>query len=202
MPGNMDFSCMSDEQLVDLARKGNEAAGESLFLRYKNFIRVRVRRYFLEGADSEDVMQEGMIGLYSAMRDFDSTKNVPFEAFADLCVERRLNTAVRTASRKKHSMLNDALSLNDGFSQGTEMPIEDVLMTDSSDEPENIIISREDKSIFEKKLDSILSSFEKKVISLYLDGLSYADIAAETGRDEKSIDNALQRVRTKLKKHA
>ena len=195
------FSCLSDEELCALARKGDDNANEQLLLRYKNFVRSRVRPYFLAGADREDVIQEGMIGLYKAIRDFDGTKNVSFMSFADLCVTRQILTAIKTATRVKHMPLNNYVSFSaKAPGDENERTIADTIESESEEDPETIYLRAEYLSGIKKKIDENLSCLEKKVLDLYLEGRSYANIAKCIGKDIKAIDNALQRVKNKLDK--
>lgn len=195
------FTAFTDEELCSLARKGDDGANEQLLLRYKNFVRSRVRPYFLAGADREDVIQEGMIGLYKAIRDFDDSKNVSFMSFADLCVTRQILTAIKTATRVKHMPLNNYVSFSaKAPGDENERTIADTIESESDEDPETIYLRAESLSGIKKKIEENLSPLEKKVLDLYLEGRSYVSIAKCIGKDTKAIDNALQRVKNKLDK--
>ena len=170
--------------------------------KYKNFVRAKARSYFLIGADKEDIIQEGMIGLYKATRDFKGDRLASFKAFAELCVTRQIITAIKTATRQKHIPLNSYISLNKPiYADETERTLMDVLVEGQGTDPEELFINREEFSDIEAKMGSILSDLEGKVLMGYLDGKSYNEIAAEYHRSVKSIDNALQRVKRKLEKY-
>ena len=174
---------------------------EYLLNKYKNFVRSRARSYFLIGADHEDIVQEGMIGLYKAIRDYRSEKLSSFRAFAELCVTRQIITAIKTATRQKHIPLNSYVSLNKPiYDDENERTLIDVISEELAANPEELLISREDISLIEGRIGDTLSPLEKQVLLRYLDGKSYQDISAELGRHVKSIDNALQRVKRKLQK--
>lgn len=191
----------TDEELALLAQQGDDAALEYLLNKYKNFVRSKARSYFLIGADHEDIVQEGMIGLYKAIRDYRSEKLSSFRAFAELCVTRQIITAIKTATRQKHIPLNSYVSLNKPiYDDENERTLIDVISEELAANPEELLISREDISLIEGRIGDTLSPLEKQVLLRYLDGKSYQDISAELGRHVKSIDNALQRVKRKLQK--
>ncbi len=196
------YCLMSDEKIIELTRKGDEEALEFILSKYKPLVKSKSRAYFLIGADTEDIIQEGMIGLYKAVRDFNSDKHASFRAFADLCVNRQIITAIKAATRQKHQPLNNYISLNkpafDDDSQETFM--DNIKGTDFTN-PETMFIGREAKESIEAHLDKSLSTFENTVLTLYLDNKSYSEISKQTGKPEKSIDNALQRVKKKLEKY-
>src|SRR5690554_4443945 len=193
---------MLDEQLVEDAKAGNIEALEFIIRKYRNFVRAKARSYFLIGADREDIIQEGMIGLYKAIRDFRADKLSSFRAFAELCITRQIITAIKTATRQKHISLNSYVSLNKPiYDEESDRTLIDVLSTNKITNPEDIIISREEFFFIEKKMGEILSSLEWKVLMAYLEGKSYQEIAVELKRHVKSIDNALQRVKRKLEKY-
>lgn len=202
-PRSLDsFEFLEDEYVVSLARNGDQEALEYLISKYKKFVRVKSRSYFLIGADREDIIQEGMIGLYKAIRDFRAEKLSSFRAFAELCVTRQIITAIKTATRQKHIPLNSYISLNKPiYDEESDRTLIDVLSTNKITNPEDIIISREEFFFIEKKMGEILSSLEWKVLMAYLEGKSYQEIAVELKRHVKSIDNALQRVKRKLEKY-
>ena len=175
---------------------------EYLLNKYKNFVLSKARYYFLAGADKEDLIQEGMIGLYKAVRDFQPDKQVSFRVFAELCITRQVITAVKSASRRKHQPLNAYVSLNRlVFDEESDRTMMDLVKSTRESNPEEILISREDVGALERNLLGNLSELEKKVLTLYLGGKSYQEIAEILDRPVKSIDNALQRIKTKLEKH-
>lgn len=198
-----DFTNLTDEEIL-LAIKDNddELALEYLINKYRNFVRAKARSYFLIGADREDIIQEGMIGFYKAIRDFRNDKLSSFRAFAELCVTRQIITAIKTATRQKHIPLNSYISLNKPiYDEDSDRTLMDVLSGGKISDPEELVISREEFADIEKKMEEILSDLEWRVLMSYLDGKSYQEIAADLGRHVKSIDNALQRVKRKLEKY-
>ncbi|MEW6033079.1 MAG: RNA polymerase sporulation sigma factor SigH [Bacillota bacterium] len=196
------FENMMDEDIVETARDGNRVAQEYLINKYRNFVRAKARSYFLIGADREDIIQEGMIGLYKAIRDFRSDKLSSFRAFAELCITRQIITAIKTATRQKHIPLNSYVSLNKPiYDEDSDRTLLDVISGTKITDPEELIISREEFGNIEEKMVEILSDLEWKVLMAYLDGKSYQEIATDLARHVKSIDNALQRVKRKLEKY-
>lgn len=196
------YSAMLDEEIIVDARTGNTKALEYLINKYKSFVRAKARTYFLIGADREDIIQEGMIGLYKAIRDFREDKLSSFRAFAELCITRQIITAIKTATRQKHIPLNSYVSLNKPiYDEESDRTLMDVISEESINDPEEMIINREEFSGIEVKMGEILSGLEWEVLSLYLQGRSYQEIAEELDRHVKSIDNALQRVKRKLEKY-
>ena len=195
------YEGMTDEEVALLARDGDEAALEVLLNKYKNFVRSKARSYFLIGADHEDIVQEGMIGLFKAFRDFKPDKLASFHAFAELCVTRQIITAIKTATRQKHIPLNSYVSLNKPiYEEESDRTLMDVITEGRSTDPEELIIGQESYVSIESRIDKALSPLERKVLASYLDGKSYQEIAKNLGRHVKSIDNALQRVKHKLEK--
>ena len=194
---------MSDEDIADFCKEQeNAAALEYLISKYRNFVRAKARSYFLIGADREDIIQEGMIGLYKAIRDFRSDKLSSFRAFAELCITRQIITAIKTATRQKHIPLNSYVSLNKPiYDEDSDRTLLDILSGSRVSDPEELIISREEFMGIEEKMGEILSDLEWKVLMAYLDGKSYQEIAIELERHVKSIDNALQRVKRKLERY-
>ncbi len=191
-----------DEEVVELCHQGDETAEEYLLDKYKNFVRSKARSYFLIGADHEDIVQEGMIGLYKAIRDYRPEKLSSFRAFAELCITRQIITAIKTATRQKHIPLNSYISLNKPlYDEESDRTLLDVLVEGRVSNPEEIIINREDLINIHEKINDVLSGLEQDVLNAYLDGKSYQEIAAALGRHVKSIDNALQRVKRKLEKY-
>ena len=200
---NDTFAKMTDEEIIlESQQHDNVLAQEYLLHKYRNFVRAKARSYFLIGAEREDIIQEGMIGLYKAIRDFRADKQASFRAFAELCVTRQIITAIKTATRQKHIPLNSYVSLNKPiYEEDSDRTLLDVISGVKVANPEDMIISREEFSDIESKMNDILSDLEWKVLMSYLDGKSYQEIAAELGRHIKSIDNALQRVKRKLEKY-
>ena len=173
----VEFQNKLDEEVVGEAKKGNSRAQDYLISKYENFVKAKAKSYFLIGADKEDIYQEGMIGLYKAIRDFKSDRLTSFKAFAELCITRQIITAIKTATRQKHIPLNTYIS-----------------------EPEELIIGKEQLKHIEGEMAKVLSDLEMEVLQSYLDGKSYQEIACDLDRQAKSIDNALQRVKRKLEK--
>ncbi len=195
------FNGMTDEQIVMLAKEGDGVALEYLLNKHKNFVRSKARSYFLIGADHEDIVQEGMIGLYKAIRDYNPEKLSSFRAFAELCITRQIITAIKTATRQKHIPLNSYVSLNKPlYDEESDRTLLDVIVEGRATNPEELIIGQEDLSAIREKIDEVLSSLEQEVLTAYLNGKSYQEIAENLGRHVKSIDNALQRVKRKLEK--
>lgn len=196
------YDDMLDEEIIVDARAGDNKALEYIINKYKSFVRAKARTYFLIGADREDIIQEGMIGLYKAIRDFREDKLSSFRAFAELCITRQIITAIKTATRQKHIPLNSYVSLNKPiFDDESDRTLMDVICEESITDPEEMIINREEFAGIEVKMGEILSGLEWEVLSLYLQGKSYQEIAEELDRHVKSIDNALQRVKRKLEKY-
>lgn len=197
-----DFESMTDEQIVVLAQETDGPALEYLLNKYKNFVRTKARSYFLIGADHEDIVQEGMIGLYKAIRDYKAEKLSSFRAFAELCVTRQIITAIKTATRQKHIPLNSYISLNKPiYEEDSDRTLLDVITEEGISNPEEMVIDREDLSVIEGKIGQMLSDLEKDVLVRYMEGKSYVEIADEMHRHVKSIDNALQRIKRKLLKY-
>lgn len=196
------FEELSDEELVERVHQGNTDALDYLITKYRLFVKAKARSYFLIGADKEDIMQEGMIGLYKAIRDFREDKLASFRAFAELCITRQIITAIKTATRQKHIPLNSYISLDKPiFDEESDRTLMDVISGSIVDDPEELMIHREEYSYLEERMGEILSELERKVLSLYLDGQSYNEISEELNRHVKSIDNALQRVKRKLERY-
>jgi len=196
------YASKSDEEIAALSREGDTLAEEYLLNKYKNFVRSKARSYFLIGADHEDIVQEGMIGLYKAIRDFRPEKLSSFRAFAELCITRQIITAIKTATRQKHIPLNSYVSLNKPlYDEESDRTLLDVIMEGRTSNPEEMIINRESLMNIYDKINEVLSGLEQEVLDAYLDGKSYQEIAEALGRHVKSIDNALQRVKRKLEKY-
>jgi RNA polymerase sporulation-specific sigma factor len=194
-----NYENMADNELVLLANDGDDVAMEVLISRYKNFVRAKTRSYFLIGADRDDIIQEGMRGLFKAIRDFDGTKNNSFRTFAELCVTRQIITAVKTATRLKHTPLNNYVSFNKPvYEDDTEKTLLEILNNRLELDPEEIIINKEKLEETEEKIKDNLSKFENTVLNLYLQGKNYQEIAIVLEKPAKSIDNALQRIKKKI----
>lgn len=198
-----EFEKLTDEEIIVEIKDGcNSVALDYLINKYRNFVRAKARSYFLIGADREDIIQEGMIGLYKAIRDFRNDKLSSFRAFAELCVTRQIITAIKTATRQKHIPLNSYISLNKPiYDEDSDRTLLDVLSGAKVSDPEELVISREEFVNIEAKMEEILSDLEWKVLMSYLDGKSYQEIAVDLDRHVKSIDNALQRVKRKLERY-
>jgi RNA polymerase sporulation-specific sigma factor len=192
------FFSLEDEEIVDLVHQGNTEALDYLIHKYRNFVRAKARSYFLIGADKEDIVQEGMIGLYKAIRDFREDKLTSFKA----CITRQIITAIKTATRQKHIPLNSYVSLDKPiYDEESDRTLMDVLSGAKVLDPEELIINQEEFDHIEVKMTELLSDLERKVLALYLDGQSYQEISEELNRHVKSIDNALQRVKRKLERY-
>jgi len=197
-----DFERFNDEELIEMVHQGNTDALDYLITKYRLLVRAKARSYFLIGADKEDIVQEGMIGLYKAIRDFKGDKLASFRAFAELCITRQIITAIKTATRQKHIPLNSYVSLDKPiYDEESDRTLMDVLTGAIMDDPEELMIHREEFGYLEEKMSEILSELELQVLALYLDGQSYHEISAKLNRHVKSIDNALQRVKRKLERH-
>jgi len=198
-----DLVNLTDEEVIaEIKESPNTIALDYMINKYRNFVRAKARSYFLIGADREDIIQEGMIGLYKAIRDFRNDKLSSFRAFAELCVTRQIITAIKTATRQKHIPLNSYVSLNKPiYDEDSDRTLLDVLSGSKISDPEELVISREEFMDIEAKMEQILSDLEWKVLMSYLDGKSYQEIAVDLDRHVKSIDNALQRVKRKLEKY-
>jgi len=197
-----DYDLHSDEELVESVRVGDSEALEYLINKYRNFVRAKARSYFLIGADREDIVQEGMIGLYKSIRDFRGDKLTSFKAFAELCITRQIITAIKTATRQKHIPLNSYVSLDKPiYDEDSDRTLLDVIGGSRVQDPEELMINKEEFSGLEDKMGEVLSDLERKVLMLYLDGRSYQEISVDLDRHVKSIDNALQRVKRKLERY-
>lgn len=200
----IDYDALTEAEVVDRAKEDDSEALEYLLNKYKGMVRLRARAYYLIGADREDLIQEGMIGLYRAICDFDKDKQVSFKSFAEVCVTRQLITAIKAATRQKHRPLNSYVSLNKAAydeDDNERTLLETVAGDETTQNPEDIMIDREDFTETEARIQKLLSDFEQQVLELYIAGKSYQEIAAMLDRSPKSIDNALQRTKSKLEKH-
>lgn len=194
---------LSDEKAVELAQKGDKRAESLLLERYRGFVGMKTQAYFLVGAESEDVIQEGMIGLYKAIRDFKEEKHVSFKAFADVCITRQIITAIKTATRQKHVPLNNYVSLSNPLKEdgNQERAFVDFIPAEESTDPVQVVIGKEELKNFEENFPEMLSAFEAEVLKSYMQGKSYQDIALGLGCEVKAIDNALQRIKRKMEEH-
>lgn len=196
------FENHSDESLVGLVHAGRSDALDYLIRKYHYFVRMKARSYFLVGADREDIVQEGMIGLYKAIRDFRPDKLSSFRAFAELCITRQIITAIKTATRQKHIPLNSSISLDKPvYEDESERTLLDMLTGPELDDPADLMVHREDFHRLEEEVNNVLSTLERQVLALYLEGRSYQEISDKLDRQVKSIDNALQRIKRKLEQH-
>lgn len=198
------YGAYTDEELIDRLREGDNRITDYIMDKYKNLVRKKAKSMYILGADSDDLIQEGMIGLFKAIRDYDAGRDASFYTFADLCVSRQMYTAVQASRREKHAPLNSYISLyadmTEGEHEGGELELIQILASKTETNPEELFIDKENVADMEALIDKQLSSFEKQVLDLYLTGMSYSQIAKVLGRDEKSTDNALQRMKTKLKR--
>ena len=201
-----EYAGCSDEELILMLRDGDKQVIDFIMDKYKNLVRSKAGSMYILGADREDLIQEGMIGLYKAVRDYDTGRDASFFTFADLCVSRQMYTAIQAAGRQKHAPLNFYISLYGGNGEGdNESPKEEgelinSIISQAEKSPEEVLIDKENVQLLEQTIEKELSSFEKQVLDLYLTGMKYGQIAKVLGRDDKSTDNALQRIKMKLKK--
>jgi RNA polymerase sporulation-specific sigma factor len=200
----VEYSKCDDETLIEMYRMGNETAIEVLFDRYKNLVRKKAKAMYIAGGDSDDLIQEGMIGLYKAVRGYDDSKGIPFVSFASLCIDRQIMTAVTASNREKNAPLNNYISFempaySDDESDNV-MKLADVITDESDQNPEFIFIDKEYAKDFRKKLSKELSPLERKVLSCHMNGMDYRQIAEKLAKPPKSIDNALQRIKAKAHK--
>lgn len=190
-----------DEELIDRLREGENSIMDYIMDKYKNLVRSKAKSMYILGADTEDLIQEGMIGLFKAVRDYDCGRDASFYTFADLCISRQMYTAVQASQRKKHWPLNSYVSLStEAKEQENEKVLQDIVAVDEQNNPEAMFLDKERTEFLETQIDKELSVFEKQVLDLYLTGMTYSEIARVLGRDDKSTDNALQRVKGKIKK--
>lgn len=203
----MDYRNIPDEELILRLRDGRSNVTDYIMEKYKNLVRSKAKTMYLLGGDTEDLIQEGMIGLFKAIRDYDSGRDASFFTFADLCISRQMYTAVQAARREKHAPLNFYISLYSSGTEGAEredgeeLQLVNAIASYKDINPEELLIDRENVENLEKIIDEELSGFEKSVLDLYRIGMSYSQIARILGRDEKSTDNALQRIKSKMRKY-
>lgn len=197
-----DYRQFTDEELIVRLREGEVPVTDYIMEKYKNLVRNKAASMYILGADREDLIQEGMIGLFKAVRDYDSGRDAGFYTFADLCVSRQMYAAIQAAGRKKHIPLNSYISLSAESKEGEEEEQQKWLaqLVDDGQNPEQLVIDRENLENLEKKIEDELSSFEKEVLDLYITDMTYVQIAHVLGKDEKSTDNALQRIKSKIKR--
>lgn len=197
----MNYSELSDEKIVILARNGDRIADEVLYDRYKNVVRMKAHPYFLVGADREDLIQEGMIGFYKATRDYEDSHGASFRSFAELCITRQIITAIKSATRKKHMPLNTYVSIYKKINEEEgERSILDTAAQLQVDSPEDSFIVKESMNTLLEKLELTLSELEKNTLNLFLEGKSYVEIAETLNKSTKTVDNALQRIKKKVEK--
>lgn len=193
-----DYEKMSDEELVELAAGGDRYADDVIMMRYKNLVRKIAGAYYLAGGDHDDVIQEGMIGLFKAIRDFDITKQPVFSGFADLCIRRNMISAVKSYGRKKHEFLNNSMSLSGPEYDDERRAMSQILPIEENMDPEYMILQREYEEQLSEEIAKKLSKLERTVMAKHLSGMTYQEIAKEMGRSPKSVDNALQRIKRKI----
>lgn len=192
---------LSDEKLVQLSAEGSQQAAEILIERYRGLVKTKAHAYFMVGADTDDMIQEGMIGLFKAMKTYDMNKDSSFRTFAEICIKGQMVSAVKASTRQKHIPLNSSVSFDRPvYDEDSDKEGYDVMEVDNGQNPEEIYIKEEELQDMRDKIELLLSDFERRVIKLYLSGYSYQKIAAIVGKSEKSIDNALQRLKRKLDK--
>ncbi|HZH63041.1 MAG TPA: RNA polymerase sporulation sigma factor SigH [Metabacillus sp.] len=196
------YSSLDDHILIEMSHEGDSESLSFLISKYQHLVRSKVKSYFLIGADKEDLFQEGMIGLYKAIRDFRQEKMASFYAFAELCITRQIITAIKTASRQKHSPLNSSISLDKPLmNEESTYTLMDVLSGENVTNPEVFLMNKEKVNEIQTKIKELLSDLERSVLTLYMEGHSYAEISEELNTHVKSIDNALQRIKRKLDRH-
>ncbi len=199
---NADYEPYTDEELIDRLRRGEDTIMDYICDRYKNLVRSKAKSMFILGADSDDLIQEGMIGLFKAVRDYDMGRDASFFTFAELCVSRQMYTAVQAAKRQKHVPLNTYISLDAGGTNQEdrdESTLAELIADRAELSPEEMVLDKERVAYLEKTIETELSDFEKQVLDLYMTGMSYSQIAKVLGREEKATDNALQRLKAKIK---
>lgn len=194
-----EFASLSDEEIVEMIHLGKSDVLDYLITKFQPIVRMKARTYFIIGGDREDIIQEGMIGLYKAIRDFRPDRLSSFKVFAELCITRQIITAIKTATRQKHIPLNTSVSLDKPmYDEDQERTLLDVISASALDDPEDLIIHKENFAFMEEEMNKVLSGLEKEVLTLYLEGQSYREISEALNRQVKSIDNALQRIKRKL----
>lgn len=197
----MKYDNLSDNEVIELIHSGDADAMEYMLKRYGNLVKREIRTVYLIGAETEDIAQEGMIGLFKAIRDYETDKGSSFSTFATLCVRRQIKTAITASNRKKHTPLNTYVSIYAENDEHGTMLADNLEAEENQTNPENMVIAREQQSVLSKQIESELSPLERKVLHLYLGGMSCMDMALELGKSEKSVSNALQRIRGKLSRN-
>ena len=192
---------LSDEELVEETRNGRSEALDELLERYRRFARIKARSYFLVGGDRDDVVQEGMIGLYKAVRDYQTGHGASFRSFAELCITRQILTAIKTATRQKHTPLNSYVSFDLPQHDDSGRTVADTISAEDGSDPLHQLVQSDQVNRLRELFDEVLSELESNVLRLYVEGRSYQEIADQLGRHVKSIDNALQRIKRKLEGH-
>lgn len=196
-----NYRLMTDEVLAGLAQAGDREAEDILIRRYVEMIRGKAHLYFIVGADSEDVIQEGMIGLFKAIHDYSGNREATFKTFAELCINRQILTAVKTASRRKHQPLNDSVSLSTPVDETGGGTLEESLGGDMASNPEAVFMENTLSSLLTDENSTLFSSMERKVLKEYLAGRKYPEIAQSLGKSYKAVDNAMQRIRRKISEY-
>ena len=198
---NNEYEQMSDEAVINMIRNGHNDGTAYILNKYKSMVRKKTRGLFIIGGESEDLIQEGMIGLFEAIQNYDDSRDMSFHSFADMCVTRQLYSAVKASQRKKHVPLNSYVSLDSDNAKNSDdegVSLADILPAEKS--AEELFIDRENTELIKKQILTQLSKFEQKVLNLYLSGIGYTQIAEILDKDQKSVDNALQRIKTKTKR--
>jgi RNA polymerase sporulation-specific sigma factor len=194
------FDEYSDEQIVDLVHSGDKLAQDYIITKYKKLVTSKSKPFFIKGADKDDIIQEGTIGLYKSITEFDKNRQVSFHSFASLCISRQILTAIKTATRQKHIPLNSSLSLDKTVSDNVDGTYVNNFIESKTLNPEELLIDKEEKNYIANHINEALSNFENRVLALYLQGYTYVNIANKIQKDEKAIDNAIQRIRKKVEK--
>ena len=198
---NNSLEAKDEIEIINLAKLGDSQAIECIIDRYSVLVKAKAKTYFLVGADKEDIIQEGLIGLYKAIRDYDQSHTCSFKHFADICITRQIITAIKTATRQKHIPLNSYISLNKPvFEDESERSLFDMITSNFDSDPEKMTILKEEYEYIEQKMAEVLSPFEEKVLAQYLAGKSYKEISVDLNKEAKSIDNAIQRIKKKIEK--
>ena len=198
---DIDYSKKTDEELVEIIRSGDKLAANYLIDRYKNLVNIKVSKYYIAGAEKDDIIQEGLIGLFKAIKCYSPEQNSSFKSFANLCIDRQLITAIKTSNRQKHMPLNSYLSLNmnayDSDDEDNDTTVMEIFNNDTIEDPLDTLTKKEYYKSVENAIDKSLSKFEKKVLNRYVQGESYVQIAEKLNAPVKSVDNAIQRIRKK-----
>ncbi|MBE5946426.1 MAG: sigma-70 family RNA polymerase sigma factor [Lachnospiraceae bacterium] len=196
----VDYDKLTDNEIIELISDKDDAAMEFMMKKYGGIVKKEIRTVYIIGAETEDLTQEGMIGLFKAIRDYEPDKGAAFSTFATLCIRRQIKTAISASNRKKHIPLNSYISIYAESDEYGSVLADDLEAETKESNPEEMIIAKEQQSVLINRIKSELSPLENKVLGMFLDGMSYADIALKLNKTPKSIDNALQRIRNKLSK--